>query len=154
MWTKFSYFFNIILILINRSFNNRIIIPLKIIDNHNTGLNYIESILQNQLYAEIKLGTPQQNVYLSISTETENFSIESRYINDKFYFHNDSSTYINTDKKISFYHERYKSGNIFKDNFYFQRDLMTKNIIFIIIYRLIIYMNYLKNSQIMKKIIL
>ena len=126
MWTKFSYFFNIILILINRSFNNRIIIPLKIIDNHNTGLNYIESILQNQLYAEIKLGTPQQNVYLSISTETENFSIESRYINDKFYFHNDSSTYINTDKKISFYHERYKSGNIFKDNFYFQRDFDEK----------------------------
>ena len=126
MWTKFSYFFNIILILINRSFNIRILLPLKIIDNQNTGLNYIESILQNQLYAEIKLGTPQQNVYLSISTDTENFSIESRYINDKFYFHNDSSTYINTDKKISFYHERYKSGNIFKDNFYFQRDFDEK----------------------------
>ena len=127
MWKTFSYYFIIIiLILIKVSYNDGIVIPLKIIDNQNTGLNYIESLLQNQLYAEIKLGTPEQKVYLSISTETETFSIESRYINDKFYFHNESSTHINTDTKISFYHERYKSGNIFKDNFYFQKDFDDK----------------------------
>ena len=122
MWNKkYNLFFLIILKFLSLSINSKIIIPLKIRDNANKELNYIESLLQNQLYAEIKLGTPKQKIYMSISTETESFSIESRLINDKFYFHNDSSTHINTEKKLSFYHERYKSGNIFIDTFYLQK---------------------------------
>lgn len=76
-------------------------------------------MLQNQLYAEIKLGTPQQNIYLSISTETAAFSIETDLVNNKFYSYNKSSTHLNTQKKLSFYHEKYNSGYIFQDTFYF-----------------------------------
>lgn len=114
-----NYFILLVLKLICISFNKKIIIPIKLIDHSNTGLNYIESLLQKQLYAEIKLGTPEQKIYLSISTETESFSIESKYINENFYFHNASSTHINTENKVSLFHERYASGKIFKDSFYF-----------------------------------
>ena len=120
MGLKLFYFFSFIsLNIINLSNNNQIIIPLKTINIPNPNINYIESLLQNQLYAEIELGSPKQKIYLSISTETESFSIESELINNYFYSHNESSTSINTNKKLSFYHERYKSGNIFTDIFYF-----------------------------------
>ena len=120
MGQKFLYFFIYIsLNIINLSINNQIIIPLKTINIPDKDINYIESLLQNQLYAEIELGSPKQKIYLSISTETESFSIESKLINSNFYSHNESSTSINTNRKLSFYHERYKSGNLFKDIFYF-----------------------------------
>ena len=121
MVQKFFYFFSFIsLNIINLSINNQIIIPLKTINISEQNINYIESLLYNQLYAEIELGSPKQKIYISISTETESFSIESKLINDNFYSHNESSTSTNTNKKLSFYHERYKSGNIFNDIFYFQ----------------------------------
>jgi len=119
--------FNItILLLLNIIYvfcDNKIIIPLKTINNPDQSLNFIESLLQNQLYAEIKLGTPEQTIYLSISTETADFIIESNLINEKFYSFNESSTYINTEKKLSFYHERYNLGYVFKDKFYFQNEM-------------------------------
>ena len=122
----------IILLLLNIMYiynnNQIIIIPLKRINIPDSNLNYIESLLQNQLYAEIKLGTPEQNIYLSISTETAEFSIESSLINNKFYSYNKSSTHVNTEKKLSFYQEKYKSGYIFKDSFYFLNEYSIKNI--------------------------
>ena len=102
---------------------NCIIIPLKRINNPDTNISYIESLLYNQLYAEINLGTPEQLIYLSITTETETFSIESKTINDKFYSHIASSTHIDSNRKLPFYHERYKTGYIYKDTFYFKRNL-------------------------------
>lgn len=116
-----NFFIIIVLKLICVSVNKKIVIPIKLIEHSNTGLNYIESLLQNQIYAEIQLGTPAQKIYLALSTETESFSIESKSINQKFYSHNASSTHFNTGKKISFYHERYKLGNVFKDSFYFRK---------------------------------
>lgn len=98
---------------------NSIIIPLKRVSNPDTSINYIESLLHNQLYAEINLGTPEQLIYLSITTETETFSIESKTINDKFYSHIASSSHIDSNKKLPFYHERYKTGYIYKETFYF-----------------------------------
>lgn len=139
---SFNAFIMILLKLISLSINSKIIIPLKIRDNINKEINFIESLLQNQLYTEMKLGTPQQKIYVTISTETESFSIESRLINENFYFHNNSSSYINTEKKLSFYYERYKSGYIFKDTFYLQKSFDTnkieifKNISFDYIYEL------------------
>ena len=100
---------------------NCIIIPLKRINNPDTNISYIESLLYNQLYAEINLGTPEKLIYLSITTETETFSIESKTINDKFYSHIASSTHIDSNRKLSFYHERYKIGYIYKDTFYFNK---------------------------------
>ena len=121
----------ILIVLLNITYifsnNDIIIIPLKSINIPDNNVNYIEALLQNQLYAEIKLGTPGQNIYLSISTETSSFSIESYLINDKFYSYNKSSTYINTDKKLSFYHEKYKSGYIFKEKFYFLNNYNINN---------------------------
>ena len=93
---------------------------LKILEYFEKRIINIESLLQNQLYAEITLGTPEQKIYLSITTETDSFSIESKSINDKFYIHNKSSSYINTNKRLSFYHERYKEGYVFKEKFYFK----------------------------------
>ena len=113
-------FYLIILNIITLVNNNKIIIPLKRINNPDKSISYIESLLQNQLYAEITLGTPEQKIYLSITTETDSFSIESKSINDKFYIHNKSSSYINTNKRLSFYHERYKEGYVFKEKFYFK----------------------------------
>ena len=100
---------------------NCIIIPLKTVNNPDKSIDYIESLLHNQLYAEINLGTPEQLIYLSITTETETFSIESKTINDKFYSHIASSTHIDSNRKLSFYHERYKTGYIYKDTFYFNK---------------------------------
>ena len=102
--------------------NNQIIIPFNIINSQNEDMNYMELLLKNQLYSEIKIGTPEQTIYLSITTEEESFSILSKLINDKFYSHNESSTSINTETLLSFYHEKYKSGRVFKDKFYFQKN--------------------------------
>ena len=128
---------------------NCIIIPLKRVNNPDTSMNYIESLLHNQLYAEINIGTPEQLIYLSITTETEAFSIESKTINDKFYSHIASSTHIDSNRKLSFYHERYKTGYIYKDTFYFikfgDKKEIYKNISFDYIFEL--SEDYTKNEK-------
>lgn len=105
--------------------NNNIIIPLYYTDNNNN-LNYLEFLLQPQLYAKIKLGSPEQLIYLLITTDSNYFSIESDNINLKFYNSNKSSTFINKNNKFSFYQERYKSGCYCTEQFYFLNDLNTK----------------------------
>ena len=120
----------LIIILLNSFYfiynnnNNNIIIPLYNIDNINN-LNYIEYLLQPQLYAKIKLGSPEQIIYLLITTDSNYFSIESNYINPKFYNSNKSSTFINKNNKFSFYQEKYKSGCYCIEQFYFLNDLNT-----------------------------
>ena len=102
-----------------------IIIPLYYTDNNNN-LNYLEFLLQPQLYAKIKLGSPEQLIYLLITTDSNYFSKESDNINLKFYNSNKSSTFINKNNKFSFYQERYKSGCYCTEQFYFLNDLNTK----------------------------
>ena len=64
--------------------NGNVIIPLYYSENINK-LNYIEFLLQPQLYGKIKIGSPEHIIYLLISTDTSYFSIESNFINNKFY---------------------------------------------------------------------
>ena len=122
--------------------NNNIIIPLNYINNTEKISNYIEFLFLPQLYAKIKLGIPEQTIYLLISTNTEYFSIESNNINPKFYNSNISSSSIKTDIKFSYYKERYKYGSSCIEQFYFLNNLNTlqeipyKNISFDYIYAL------------------
>ena len=124
-----KYFPLYLLILLNFSYqansDNYIIIPLHYAYNDNSINNYIEFLLQPQLYGEIKFGNPEHSIYLLISTESTYFSIESKYFNEKFYDFSKSSTFINTTKKVNFYNEIYKSSYICKDQFYFINDINT-----------------------------
>ena len=134
--------------LINNN-HSKIIIPLYYSNNDNIS-NYIEFLLQGQLYAKIKLGSPEQIIYLLISTDTSYFSIESHDINKKFYDSNKSSTFSNTDIKFSFYKEKYKSGSYCTDQFYLinniddMKEVIYKNITFD-------YINSLSEEYILKE---
>ena len=63
-----KYFPLYLLILLNFSYqansDNYIIIPLHYAYNDNSINNYIEFLLQPQLYGEIKFGNPEHSIYL------------------------------------------------------------------------------------------
>ena len=140
------YLFFLLIILLNDfssiSTNNSIIIPLFYSNNIDKNINFIELLFHPQLYTKIKLGYPEQNIYLLISTDTDYFSIESDDINPKFYDSNISSTFIHTNIKLSYYNERYKLGFMCLDQFYFINNMdniqeeVFKNISFDYIYEL------------------
>ena len=69
---KKTYLISFFIILLNLfSFiqsNKNVIIPLYYTENINK-LNHIEFLFQPQLYGKIKLGTPEQIVYLLITTD-------------------------------------------------------------------------------------
>ena len=99
-----------------------VIIPLYYSENINK-LNYIEFLLQPQLYGKLKLGSPEQIIYLLITTDTNYFSIESNPLNNKFYAPNKSSTFVKSNNEFTFYEENYKSGFYCTDQFYFINDI-------------------------------
>ena len=121
------YIFLFSIVLLNSFFqvisNDKIVLPLYYINNSDKIGNYIEYLFQPQLYTKIKLGSPEQNIYLLITTDSEYFSIEADDINPKFYDSNISSTFTNTNNKINFYNERYKLGFKCLEQFYFLNDL-------------------------------
>ena len=102
--------------------NGNVIIPLYYSENINK-LNYIEFLLQPQLYGKIKIGSPEQIIYLLISTDTSYFSIESNSLNNKFYEPNKSSSFVNSNNQFTFYEENYKSGFYCTDQFKFINNL-------------------------------
>ena len=96
----------------------KILIPFK--TSHNTVINYIESLLYNQIYATLEIGTNKQVVYLGISTDEKLFAIESAYINEFNYNCNKSSSYKNNNRYLDIYtYQRYVKGDIINDTFYF-----------------------------------
>ena len=128
MREKFYIFlFSIVLLnsFIQVTSNDKIVLPLYYINNSDGITNYIEYLFQPQLYTKIKLGNPEQIIYLLITTDSDYFSIEADDINPKFYDSNISSTFTNTNNKLSFYNERYKLGFICLEQFYFINDLNT-----------------------------
>ena len=116
-------FFIILLNIISfiQSIGN-VIIPLYYSENIKK-LNYIEFLLQPQLYGKLKLGSPEQIIYLLITTDTNYFSIESNPLNNKFYAPNKSSTFVKSNNDFTFYEENYKSGFYCTDQFYFINDI-------------------------------
>ena len=102
--------------------NGNVIIPLYYSENINK-LNYIEFLLQPQLFGKIKIGSPEQIIYLLISTDTSYFSIESNSLNNKFYEPNKSSSFVNSNNQFTFYEENYKSGFYCTDQFKFINNL-------------------------------
>ena len=128
MGDKYNEFLFVIVILnsLIQIFSDRnIIIPLYYLSNTDENTNYIKFLFKPQLYAKIKLGNPEQISYLLISTDSEYFSIESDNINPKFYDSNKSSTFSNTNHKYTYYNEKYKSGFLCTEQFYFINDINT-----------------------------
>ena len=71
----------------------KIIIPFK--TAHNTEINFIESLLYDQIYATLEIGTNKQKVYLGITTEESLFAIESAEFNEFSYDCSKSISYKN-----------------------------------------------------------
>ena len=77
LWCYLISFFIILLNLFSFIQSNKnVIIPLYYTENINK-LNYIEFLFQPQLYGKIKLGTPEQIVYLLITTDINYFKINN-----------------------------------------------------------------------------
>ena len=88
----------------------KIIIPFK--TAHNTEINFIESLLYDQIYATLEIGTNKQKVYLGITTEESLFAIESAEFNEFSYDCSKSTSYKNNrDRFIDIVHLKVK--NIF-----------------------------------------
>lgn len=122
---KIKFYLYIILFKILLYYSKKIVIPFKTVQN--TNLNYIKSLLQNQLYTELEIGTTKQIVYLAISTETHLFFIDSHLINETFYSAEKSTSYKNN--SYMYYYEAYqrrKKGYILNETFYLN-DSMIKN---------------------------
>ena len=101
----------------------KIIIPFK--TAHNTEINFIESLLYDQIYATLEIGTNKQKVYLGITTEESLLAIESAEFNEFSYDCSKSTSYKNNrDRYIdTFKSKKYISGDILNDTFYFYNNL-------------------------------
>ena len=122
MLKNIKIIFYIILLNIFSYYTKKIIIPFK--TTKNTNSNYIMSLLQNQIYTQLEIGSTKQNIYLSISTETDIFAIESYLINETFYSAKKSTSYTNN--TYLYYYENYarmKRGDVLNETFYFQNTL-------------------------------
>ena len=104
----------------------KIIIPFK--TSHNTEINFIESLLYDQIYATLEIGTMKQKVYLGITTDESLFAIESAKINENNYncnksisYKNNRGIYIDIDKS-----QKYIYGDILNETFYFYNNLDPK----------------------------
>lgn len=123
---KKIFFINIILLNIIPFKSKKIVIPFKTVKN--TNLNYIKSLLQNQIYTKLEIGTEKQIVYLAISTEADLFAIESYLINESFYSAEESTSYKNN--SYMYYYENYKrmkKGYILNETFYFKDSINKKD---------------------------
>ena len=123
---KITFIFYFILVNIIFIKCKKIVIPFKTV---NTGdSNYIKSLLQNQIYTELQIGTPKQTIYIAISTETAFFAIESYLINDTFYSDKRSTSFKNN-TYIYYYetNQRMKKGYILNDTFYFKDSINNNN---------------------------
>ena len=126
MMKKITFIFYFILVNIIFIKCKKIVIPFKTV---NTGdSNYIKSLLQNQIYTELQIGTPKQTIYIAISTETAFFAIESYLINDTFYSDKRSASFKNN-TYIYYYetNQRMKKGYILNDTFYFKDSINNNN---------------------------
>ena len=81
MGEKFYIFlFSIVLLnyFLQVTSNDKIVLPLYYINNSDEITNYIEYLFQPQLYTKIKLGNPEQIIYLLIFIKIliQNFMIQ------------------------------------------------------------------------------
>ena len=119
-------FIFLILNILQLIYTKKIIIPFK--TSHNTGINFIESLLYNQIYVQLEIGDNKQNVYLGISTEESLFAIESVDINE-FNYDCDKSTSCkkNSGTFIDYsFSQKYIQGDILNETFYFYDNFDSK----------------------------
>ena len=115
---KILFLFLILINFVKIIITKKVLIPFKTANN--TAINYIESLLYNQLYATLEIGTNKQVVYLGISTAESLFAIEGADINEYNYNWSKSTSakkhggYIDSGS-----HYRYYMGEFINDTFYF-----------------------------------
>ena len=124
----FKNFFPLFLsfFIIENVHTKKIIIPFK--TTHNIAINYMQSLLYNQIYATLEIGTNKQVAYIAISTAETYFAMESANINKFSYNYNKSDSYkknggmfINNERE-----QRYMVGDILNDTFHFYDSLDAK----------------------------
>jgi len=69
--------------LIQKNLTKKIIIPFK--TSQNTAIDYMQSLLYNQIYATLEIWTNKQVAYIAISTAETLFAMESANINKYIY---------------------------------------------------------------------
>ena len=101
----------------------KIVIPFK--TSHNTEINFIESLLYDQIYTTLEIGTIKQTVHLGITTDESLFAIESANLNEFNYNCNKSISYKNNRYRYidSQKSQKYISGDILNETFYFYNNL-------------------------------
>ena len=124
----FKIFFPLFLsfFIIGNVHTKKIIIPFK--TTHNIAINYMQSLLYNQIYATLEIGTNKQVAYIAISTAETYFAMESANINKFSYNYNKSDSYkenggmfIDNERE-----QRYMVGDILNDTFHFYDSLDAK----------------------------
>ena len=116
----------LLFLFLNLYYCKKVIIPFNTIKNNNS--NNILSLLQNQIYTKLEIGTPKQTIYLGISTELSLFEIDSYLINDNFYSIKKSKSYKATDIPAYEEYKRIKEKLILNETFYFQDSLSNDNL--------------------------
>ena len=131
MSSKFSIIFThqilLILLIINKSFS--IIIPIKTYIPPYNDTNITEYWTSRQMYSNIELGTPSQNVLLFLSFKENSFYLEKINQNNKINGINSEYNYNKSSSKelLSEFDESYgkfrKCGAFISDDFYFNEKI-------------------------------
>ena len=120
---NFFYLIFLFLYIFKFVYSKKIIIPFK--TSHNTEINFIESLLYNQIYVTLEIGTTKQIVHLGITTDESLFAIESAELYENNYNCNKSISYKNNINRYinSYKSQKYISGDILNETFYFYNNL-------------------------------
>jgi hypothetical protein len=112
--------------IIGNVHTKKIIIPFK--TTHNIAINYMQSLLYNQIYATLEIGTNKQVAYIAISTAETYFAMESANINRFSYNYNKSDSYKNNGGMFIYSEreQRYMQGDVLNDTFHFYDSLDSK----------------------------
>ena len=127
-------FFIVLFLNFFQKFKSYIFFP--IIFKENDKLNFIENLIQTEVYTNIRIGTPIQNIPIHIKYNSQYFYFSGKNISNHTYNEEKSSSYFTNRKSRSFYDSDINNGIISNETFYFStkknNNLKAENFIFIL----------------------
>ena len=127
-------FFILFFLSVFHKFKSYIYFP--ILFKENNELNFIENLIQTEVYTNIRIGTPFQNIPIHIKFNSEYFYISGRNILNHNYNEEKSSSYFTTRKSRGFFQSDINNGVLSNETFYFStkknNNLKAENFAFIL----------------------
>ena len=127
-------FFILFFLCFFQKFKSYIYFP--ILFKENNELNFIENLIKTEVYTNIRIGTPFQNIPIHIKFNSQYFYISGKKVLTHNYNEEKSSSYFTTRKSRGFYDSNINNGVLSNETFYFStkknNNLKVENLIFIL----------------------